>query len=243
MFLKMSKREFLKLAFLSSTFIFIGSKFMSANAKQNLIYSKEANQEKFPFELPQLPFGKTELEPHMSAATFDYHHGKHHQAYVTNLNKMIEGTHFASKSLEQIILESWGKEQGIFNNAAQIWNHTFFWHSMKPNGGGKPSGKVLDLINESFGSFEKFVEEFKAAATSQFGSGWAWLVLENGKLAVTKTSNAELPMLKGQIALLNCDVWEHAYYLDHQNRRPDYVTTFLEKLVNWDFAEKNLKLA
>ena len=181
----------------------------------------------------------------MSAQTFDFHHGKHHQAYVTNLNKLIEGTDYANKTLEEIILASSGDaaKAGIFNNAAQVWNHTFFWNSMKPAGGGKPTGALAAAIEKDFGSFEKFVEEFKTAGATQFGSGWAWLVLDNGKLKVTKTANAETPMTKGQTALLTIDVWEHAYYLDYQNRRPDFIATFLDKLANWEFAASNYDTA
>ena len=181
----------------------------------------------------------------MSAQTFDFHYGKHHQAYVTNLNKLIEGTDFAGKTLEQIILASSGDaaKAGIFNNAAQVWNHTFFWHSMKPGGGGKPTGELAAKIEKDFGSYEKFAEEFKTAAAGQFGSGWAWLVLDNGALKVSKTSNAETPLTKGQTPILTLDVWEHAYYLDYQNRRPDFITTFLDKLVNWEFAASNFKTA
>ncbi|MBC7135736.1 MAG: superoxide dismutase [Oceanibaculum nanhaiense] len=195
-----------------------------------------------PFELPALPYAQNALEPHISANTFSFHHGKHHNTYVVNLNKMIDGTPLASKSLEEIILDSAGdaSKAGIFNNAAQVWNHTFFWNSMKPGGGGKPTGKIAKMIDESFGSYDKFAEEFKAAGAGQFGSGWAWLIEDGGKLAVVKTPNAELPMTKGKKALLTCDVWEHAYYLDFQNRRPDFLAAFLDHLVNWDFAEKNL---
>jgi len=195
-----------------------------------------------PFELPALPYAQNALEPHISANTFSFHHGKHHNTYVVNLNKLIDGTPLASKSLEEIILDSAGdaSKAGIFNNAAQVWNHTFFWNSMKPGGGGKPTGKISAMIDESFGSYDKFAEEFKAAGAGQFGSGWAWLVEDGGKLAVMKTPNAELPMIKGKKALLTCDVWEHAYYLDYQNRRPDFLAAFLDHLVNWDFAGKNL---
>ncbi|MDM7947811.1 MAG: superoxide dismutase [Oceanibaculum nanhaiense] len=195
-----------------------------------------------PFELPALPYAQNALEPHISANTFSFHHGKHHNTYVVNLNKMIDGTPLASKSLEEIILDSAGdaSKAGIFNNAAQVWNHTFFWNSMKPGGGGKPTGKIAKMIDDSFGSYDKFAEEFKAAGAGQFGSGWAWLIEDGGKLAVVKTPNAELPMTKGKKALLTCDVWEHAYYLDYQNRRPDFLAAFLDHLVNWDFAEKNL---
>ncbi len=191
------------------------------------------------FTLPPLPYDKTALAPHISGETLDYHYGKHHQAYVTNLNKLVEGKPEASKSLEDIILSS---EGGVFNNAAQIWNHTFYWQSMKPNGGGLPTGDLADAINRDFGSFERFAEEFTAAATTQFGSGWAWLVLgKDKKLAVTKTPNADLPMKHGNKALLTIDVWEHAYYIDFRNQRPKYIETFLKSLANWDFALANLK--
>ena len=192
------------------------------------------------FELPPLPYPKDALAPHISAETLEYHHGKHHAAYVTNLNKLIEGKPEANKSLEEIIM---GSEigTGVFNNAAQVWNHTFYWSSMKPKGGGQPTGDLLAAINRDFGSFEKFKEEFANAGATQFGSGWAWLVLQNGKLAVTKTPNADLPMKHGQKALLTMDVWEHAYYIDYRNARPKYIETFLSSLANWDFALENLK--
>ena len=194
------------------------------------------------FELPALPYEANALEPHMSANTFSFHHGKHHAAYVNNLNGLIKDTPLSGKSLEEIIKEVAGDaaRQGIFNNAAQVWNHTFFWNCMKPNGGGKPTGALLDKINADLGGFDKFCEDFKTAATTQFGSGWAWLVLEGGKLKITKTANADTPLAHGQKALLTVDVWEHAYYLDYQNRRPDFVATFLAHLVNWDFVAKNL---
>lgn len=198
-----------------------------------------------PISLPDLPYPHNALEPHISANTLGFHHDKHHNAYVVNLNKLIAGTDLEGASLEDIIKKSAGdsSKAGIFNNAAQVWNHTFYWHSMKPNGGGKPTGAIAAKIDADFGSFDKFVEEFKNAGATQFGSGWAWLVLEAGKLKVTKTPNADLPMVHGQTALLTMDVWEHAYYLDFQNRRPDYITTFLEHLVNWDFANENLAKA
>jgi Fe-Mn family superoxide dismutase len=193
------------------------------------------------FTLPPLPYDKNALAPHISAETLDFHHGKHHQAYVTNLNKALEGKPEANKSLEDIILASDGP---VFNNAAQVWNHTFYWSSMKPNGGGQPSGDLADAIKRDFGSFEKFSEAFSNAAATQFGSGWAWLVLgKDKKLAVTKTSNADLPLKHGEKALLTIDVWEHAYYIDYRNARPKYIETFLKSLVNWDFALQNLKKA
>jgi Fe-Mn family superoxide dismutase len=194
-------------------------------------------------ELPPLPYEKTALEPHMSAETLDFHHGKHHNAYVVNLNNLIKGSDLENKSLVDIIMASAGDatKAGVFNNSAQIWNHTFFWNGMKPNGGGKPTGAIAAKIDSDLGGYDKFVELFKQAATTQFGSGWAWLVLDkDGKLAVTKTANADLPMAHGQKALLTCDVWEHAYYIDYRNRRPDFVATFLDKLVNWDFVNSNL---
>ncbi|CAA7615956.1 superoxide dismutase [Magnetospirillum sp. UT-4] len=195
------------------------------------------------FELPPLPYDKDALAPHISAQTLEFHHGKHHNAYVTNLNNLVKDTDLASKSLEEVVLaaaKDLPAKQGIFNNSAQVWNHTFFWNCMKKGGGGKPSGKVLAKIEAAFGSYEKFAEEFKNAAITQFGSGWAWLVLDGDTLKVTKTGNADLPMAHGQKALLTCDVWEHAYYLDYQNRRPDFVQAFLDNLVNWEFVEKNL---
>ena len=193
-----------------------------------------------PFTLPELPYSKDALAPHITAETLEFHHGKHHNAYVVNLNKLLEGKPEADKSLEDIIMSS---EAGVFNNAAQIWNHTFYWHSMKPNGGGQPTGDLLAAINRDLWSFDKFKEEFTTAATTQFGSGWAWLVVEGGKLKVTKTSNADLPMKHGQKALLTLDVWEHAYYIDFRNLRPKYIETFFSSLVNWDFAAENLKKA
>lgn len=197
------------------------------------------------FELPALPYDANALEPYISANTLGFHHGKHHAAYVTNLNNLVKDTALASKDLVEIIRDVAGdaSKAGIFNNAAQVWNHTFFWHSLKPNGGGKPQGALLAKIEADFGSFEKFVEEFKAAAATQFGSGWAWLVLENGKLKVTKTANADTPLVHGQTPLFTVDVWEHAYYLDFQNRRPDFVATVLDKLANWDFVAENLAKA
>ncbi|GHG82988.1 superoxide dismutase [Comamonas sp. JC664] len=191
-----------------------------------------------PFTLPELPYKKDALQPHMSAETLEFHHDKHHAAYVNNLNKLLDGKAEANKSLEEIILSSDG---GVFNNAAQVWNHTFFWNCMKPAGGGKPTGELAAAIDRDFGSFDKFKEEFSNAAATQFGSGWAWLVLEGGKLKVTKTGNADLPMKHGQKALLTIDVWEHAYYIDYRNARPKFIETFLTHLVNWDFVAQNLK--
>lgn len=192
--------------------------------------------------LPELPYSKDALEPHISSKTLEFHHGKHHNAYVTNINKLIAGTPMENLSLEDIILKS-AKDPvmtGIFNNSAQVWNHTFYWNCMKKNGGGKPSGKLAAEIDKAFGSFEKFMEEIKNAAATQFGSGWAWLVKEGDTLKIMKTSNADTPMVHGVKALLTIDVWEHAYYLDYQNRRPDYIAAFFENLVNWDFVESQM---
>ena len=192
--------------------------------------------------LPALPYGLDALEPNISRSTLEFHHGKHHAAYVTNLNNLVAGTDLEAKSLEDTITAVAGDagKAGVFNNAAQVWNHSFYWQCMKPGGGGQPTGALADKINADFGSYEAFVEQFKTAGATQFGSGWAWLVLDGGTLKVTKTANADLPLAHGQKALLTMDVWEHAYYLDYQNRRPDYMTTYLEKLVNWDFVAANL---
>lgn len=194
--------------------------------------------------LPQLPYEMNALEPHISANTLSFHYGKHHQAYVTNLNNLLAGHALETSSLEDVIMASAGKADmvGIFNNAAQVWNHTFYWNCMKPNGGGEPSAAFKAKIETAFGAWDKFLTEFKQAAVTQFGSGWAWLVQDkDGSLKLLKTGNADLPMAHGMTALLTCDVWEHAYYLDFQNRRPDYVDTFLNHLVNWDFVESQLQ--
>lgn len=196
-----------------------------------------------PFTLPPLPFAPEALEPHMTAKTLAFHHGKHHQAYVTNLNNLIKDTPLESAKLEAIILET-AKDPakaGVFNNAAQVWNHTFFWNGMQAGGGGAPSGDLADQINASFGSFDAFKDAFKQAGATQFGSGWAWLVAQpDGKLAVTKTGNAMNPLVDGQVPLLTCDVWEHAYYLDYQNRRPDFIQAFLDHLVSWEAVAARL---
>lgn len=198
------------------------------------------------FTLPDLPYAKDALAPHISAETLDFHHGKHHNAYVSKLNGLIESSELADKSLEDIIKISAGDaaQAGIFNNAAQIWNHTFYWHSMAPNGGGAPSGELAELIDRDFGSLDAFKTAFADSGATQFGSGWAWLVLANGKLEVRKTLNAETPLTEdGVTPLLTMDVWEHAYYIDFRNARPSYIDTFLDKLINWDFAAQNLQAA
>jgi superoxide dismutase, Fe-Mn family len=195
------------------------------------------------FELPPLPFAMDALEPHMSAKTLEFHHDKHHAAYVKTANDLVKGTPFENKPLEEVILATAKDESKatLFNNTAQIWNHTFFWNCLKKGGGGKPSGDIAKRIDSDLGGYEKFVEEFKKAATTQFGSGWAWLVLDKGKLKVIKTPNAVNPLSQGSVALLTVDVWEHAYYLDFQNRRPDFVTTFIDHLINWDYVQRNLE--
>lgn len=193
-------------------------------------------------ELPKLPYDLSALEPHISRENMELHYGKHHNAYVVNLNNLIqEGKADASLSLEQIIAAA--PEGPVFNNSAQVWNHTFFWNSMKPLGGGAPSGDLAAALTRDFGSVEAFKQQFITAAVSQFGSGWAWLVVKNGKLEVTKTANADLPMKHGETALLTCDVWEHAYYPTYKNLRPKYAEVFLANLVNWEFAAKNLAAA
>jgi Fe-Mn family superoxide dismutase len=193
-------------------------------------------------ELPPLPFGESDLAPHISANTLSFHYGKHHKAYVDNTNKMIDGTDLAKASLVDIIKAAHGKpdKKGLFNNSAQVWNHTFYWSSLSPKGGGQPSGKLLDRIKSDFGDFGAFKDALAKAAVSQFGSGWAWVVLDGGKLKVEQTANADNPLTSGKTPLLTIDVWEHAYYLDYQNKRPAYVDAVLDKLINWEFAAKNL---
>ncbi len=187
-------------------------------------------------KLPELPYAMDALQPHISKETLEYHYGKHHQAYVTNLNNLIKGTEFENLALEEIIKKSSG---GIFNNAAQVWNHTFYWNCLKPNGGGEPGGKLADAIKAKFGSFEEFKKQFSQTAITTFGSGWGWLVKNaDGSVELMSTSNAGTPMTTGKTALLTCDVWEHAYYIDYRNARPSYVEHFWN-LVNWDFAAKN----
>ena len=191
-----------------------------------------------PFTLPALPYALDALTPHISKETLEYHYGKHHNTYVVNLNKLILDTEFAAMSLEDIILKAKGP---VFNNAAQVWNHTFYWHCLSPNGGGEPTGKLLDKINASFGSYAAFKEQFTQASIATFGSGWGWLVQdEEGHLKIISTSNAGTPMTDGLTALLTCDVWEHAYYIDYRNMRPDYLNAFWN-LVNWEFVANNLK--
>ena len=190
------------------------------------------------FELPSLPYAKNALAPHISEETLEFHHGKHHKTYVDNLNNLVPGTEFEGRSLEAIIKASSG---GIFNNAAQVWNHTFYWHCLSPNGGGEPTGELADAINETFGSFDNFKEEFTKTAVTTFGSGWGWLVkTSDGQLELVSTTGAGNPMTEGKIPLLTCDVWEHAYYLNYQNRRKDYIQAFLG-LVNWESVSSRLQ--
>ena len=197
----------------------------------------------YPFKLPELPYSKDSLEPYISQNTLNYHYDKHHNAYVVNLNKLIDQTEYANFTLEEIISKTYGIEdkKAIFNNAGQVWNHTFYWHSMKKDGGGYPEGEIKSQIDRGFGSYENFKEEFVKSGVGQFGSGWVWLVWDykENKLMIMKTANAELPLVHNKKALLVADVWEHAYYLDYQNLRPKYLETFLDNLVNWEFALNN----
>lgn len=197
------------------------------------------------YKLPTLPYAYDALDPYISKSTLEFHHDKHHAAYVSKYNDAVKGTAHDDKPIEAVIKAIAGdsSKQGVFNNAAQAWNHTFYWNSMKPSGGGTPTGELASKIDADFGSFDKFAEEFKTAGATQFGSGWAWLVLDNGTLKVAKTLNAGNPLTTGQVPLLTMDVWEHAYYLDYQNKRPDYIETFLKSLINWDFAASNLAAA
>jgi superoxide dismutase, Fe-Mn family len=194
------------------------------------------------FTLPPLPFPEDALAPVISANTLSFHYGKHHKAYVDNLNKLVAGTEYEGATLEKIIKDTAGKadKSGIFNNAAQVWNHTFYWNGLRANGGGKPSGRIAQMIESDLGGYEQFKKDFANAGVTQFGSGWAWVVLDGGKLKIVNTGNADTPMTKGQTAILTLDVWEHAYYLDYQNRRPDHLNACIDKLLNWEFANTNL---
>ena len=206
-------------------------------------YCSKANQKPGTFALPALPFNAKDLAPYISEQTLSFHHGKHHNTYVINLNKLLETQqNYQSMSLEEIIVASKDVNAAIFNNAAQIWNHSFFWHCIKTNGGGKPAGKIAKAIDEAFGSYENFVEKFSDAAKTQFGSGWAWLIKNtSGKLEIIKTSNADVPLTQGTKPLLTIDVWEHAYYLDYQNLRPTFISNFVEHLINWDFVNEQFE--
>ena len=228
----MDRRQFLLTAAVGVAALQTGGLFMSTSAQ-----AAEA------ISLPALPYAENALEPVISAKTIGFHYGKHHATYVANVNKMVAGTDLAKMTLEEMVKTTAGDRDkvGIFNNAAQVWNHTFYWHSMKPGGGGQPTGELLAKIEADLGGFAKFKEDFSQAALTQFGSGWAWLALVEGKLKVLKTANAETPLVQAARPLITIDVWEHAYYLDYQNRRADYIAAWLDKLVNWEFAAKNLK--
>ncbi len=194
-------------------------------------------------ELPKLPYAENALEPTISARTLEFHHGKHHKAYVDTTNKLVSGTDLENAPLETIIQKAAADptKTTLFNNSAQVWNHTFFWQCLKPGGGGAPTGNIASKIDSTWGSADKFFEELKNAGVTQFGSGWTWLVLDNGELKVTKTPNADNPLVHGQKPLLTIDVWEHAYYLDYQNRRADFLSGVIEKLINWDFVNSNFR--
>lgn len=225
-----SRREFLVAATGTAAFFALGG----------ISCSPQKNQK---FELPALPYPENALEPVISSTTIGYHYGKHHQGYVDNVNKLISGTAMVKMPLEKIIIETAENPEqvAVFNNAAQVWNHTFYWNSLKPGGGGDPSGELKNLIDKSFGNLGAFKKAMADAAITQFGSGWAWLVYDGQKLDVIQTGNAGNPITQGLIPLLTIDVWEHAYYLDYQNKRADYVNAVIDKLINWEFAEKNLK--
>ncbi len=206
------------------------------NKTKKIQLGKQKQEKPMAFELPALPYDKEALQPHISKETLEFHHGKHHQTYVTKLNGMVKGTEHEEKSLEEIMKTTSG---GMFNQAAQIWNHTFYWNSLSPQGGGEPSGKIKEQIEKSFGSFSEFKSQFDQAAAGAFGSAWVWLVKNGDKLEITTTFNAGCPLVDGVSPILTCDVWEHAYYIDYRNSRPNYLEAFWS-LVNWDFAEKNL---
>ncbi|MCC7048507.1 MAG: superoxide dismutase [Alphaproteobacteria bacterium] len=231
----MARRQFLGTA--SGSFVMAAAGRASGAARASVA------QAAAPHELPKLPYADNALDPVISANTIGFHYGKHHQAYVTNLNNLLkDAPDLAALTLEALAKTTAGDPNrvGIFNNGAQVWNHTFYWNSMKPGGGGQPGGKLKDRIDADLGGYDKFKSAFHAAALGQFGSGWAWLIEDGGKLAIARTGNAETPMAQGKKCLLTIDVWEHAYYLDYQNRRADYITAWLDKLVNWEFAAKNL---
>jgi Fe-Mn family superoxide dismutase len=242
----MDRRTVLGAAFAGTALAALGAPSCSAARSSegaHAALSTKSNKLIMAHELPPLPYADNALAPMISSNTIGFHYGKHHKAYVDNLNGLLkDAPDLASLSLEALVQKIAGdtSKAGMFNNAAQVWNHTFYWNSMAPKGGGQPTGKLLDLIGTSFGSYDKFKDAFATAGKTQFGSGWAWLVLDGGKLTVEKTANADTPMARGKKCLLTMDVWEHAYYLDFQNRRPDYITAFLDKLVNWEFAAKNL---
>ena len=194
-------------------------------------------------ELPDLPYAKDALAPHMSAETLDFHHGKHHNAYVVKGNELLDEAGLSADNLEDLVKEAKKKGGPLFNNVGQHYNHSFFWNCLSPNGGGAPTGDIAGKIDEAFGSYDDFKKEFVASGVGQFGSGWVWLAADGGKLKIVKTANADTPLTDGMTPIIVADVWEHAYYLDFQNRRPDFLTSFLDNLVNWDFANENLAKA
>lgn len=209
-----------------------------------MTYCNHSNQTNYPFILPELPYGRSDFKTYFTPETFEYHYDKHHNAYVTNLNNLIkDNKEMLGMDLESIILASHNSNAPIFNNAAQVWNHTFFWNSIKPGGGGKPNGEILAQIEKDFGSYEDFALQFKHAAVTQFGSGWAWLVYKDSKLQIIKTPNALTPITDGYKPIITCDVWEHAYYIDYRNKRPDYASVFIDHMINWDFASLHLAAA
>ena len=236
-----SRRTFLEGAALLGA----SSNALMASAQQPPSGGSSGPQPAPPIALPALPWDENALQPHISAQTIGVHYGKHHKAYIDNLNRLKQGTELARASLEEIVTATRGKadRKALFNNAAQAWNHAFYWKSLSPKGGGRPTGKLKDRVEAEFGSLEKLKEALASAAVTQFGSGWAWLVLDAGKLKVLQTANADTPLATGQTPLLTVDVWEHAYYLDYQNRRADYVTACLDKLLNWEFALENFDKA
>jgi Fe-Mn family superoxide dismutase len=227
----MNRREFLKSAATGAAFL--------ATVKPVQLFSLEKGASS-PYVLPPLPYGESALAPYISAKTISFHYGKHHKGYADKYNDMIKGTPMADQTLEKVIQGAAESKSPLFNISAQIWNHTFYWNSMHPNGGGAPIGKIKEKIQDSFGDEKKFREEFAKQSVGLFGSGWVWLVEEGGKLKIVPTKDADTPIVHGQKPLLTLDVWEHAYYLDYQNKRKDYVEAYLDHLVNWSFAEKNL---
>ncbi len=229
----MKRRDFLRLSIGAGAFAFAQMATISCTGPQKT---------KKIIKLPQLPYKINALEPYISSKTVDFHYSKHHAGYVKKLNLAISGTPFAKASFYELIKNTYGKDdkKHIFNNAAQTFNHNFYWKSMKPGGGGAPKGKMAEIIKKSFGSYDKFKQEFSKAALTQFGSGWAWIVKEDDKLKVIKTANADTPIAHGLVPVLTIDIWEHAYYLDYQNRRGDYIKAFIDHLINWEFAEENL---
>ncbi len=238
---KSPRREFLK--GLSATAVALSVNPAQAQAQVIKNPTNQTESKPMTFTLPDLPYAHDALQPYMSKETLEYHHDKHHLAYVTNGNNLLKGTEWEGKSLEDIVKGSFGKNAGLFNNAGQHYNHLHFWHWMKPNGGGAIPGKVEKAIIDGIGSVDKMKEEFIQAGVTQFGSGWCWLAVKDGKVIVTKTANGESPLVQGATPILGCDVWEHSYYIDYRNRRPDYLKAFIENLVNWAYVEEMYEAA